>query len=208
MWHLIGWEQFCHRNLAFVTDNKFYETGPKWRGHIKSKPIAPWVLNHCMNGWKLMSQVKNPRHTIKTARSRLHLHSVNDPQATHYIATVKNNYEYCAISQTTILEIWKTIHTCTCPLRDVNNEIQWVDIHLYFVSLACTSNYFQCNQGLLRLVPSSERSIFIYEIKNNVKCMANMHWRNKECCMSALNHAVSLKYDLHHERLLSLLYRL
>ena len=26
--HLIGWEQIYHRNLAFVIDNKFYETGP------------------------------------------------------------------------------------------------------------------------------------------------------------------------------------
>ena len=28
-WYLIGREQICHRYLAFVIDNKFYETGPR-----------------------------------------------------------------------------------------------------------------------------------------------------------------------------------
>ena len=28
--HLIGCEQICRRNVAVVTDNKFYETGPRY----------------------------------------------------------------------------------------------------------------------------------------------------------------------------------
>lgn len=28
-WYFIGWEQFCHRNLVFGSDNKFHEIGPK-----------------------------------------------------------------------------------------------------------------------------------------------------------------------------------
>lgn len=48
----------------------------------------------------------SPLHTINIARSRLHYPpSVNDPQATHFIASVKINYEHCAISQTTVLVI-------------------------------------------------------------------------------------------------------